>query len=66
VRDTRVLARTAVGYVRDGAQAPEAVVIAVRELSVAVRELAAEAQHADLATTLTRRRMRRSRSQAAT
>jgi uncharacterized membrane protein YgaE (UPF0421/DUF939 family) len=42
VRNTRVLARTAVGYVRDGAHAPEAVVIAVRELSEAVRELAGE------------------------
>jgi uncharacterized membrane protein YgaE (UPF0421/DUF939 family) len=42
VRNTRVLARAAVGYVRDGARAPEAVVTAVRELSEAVRELAAQ------------------------
>jgi uncharacterized membrane protein YgaE (UPF0421/DUF939 family) len=40
VRNTRVLARAAVDYVRDGNQAPEALVVAVRELSEAVRELA--------------------------
>ena len=40
VRNTRVLARAAVDYVRDGKQAPKALVVAVRELSEAVRELA--------------------------
>ena len=42
VRNTRVLARAAVEYVRDGKQAPEALVVAVRELSEAVRELASQ------------------------
>ena len=42
VRNTRVLARAAVDYVRDGKQAPEALVGAVRELSEAVRELASQ------------------------
>jgi uncharacterized membrane protein YgaE (UPF0421/DUF939 family) len=42
VRNTRVLARAAVDYVRDGNQAPKALVLAVRELSEAVRELASE------------------------
>jgi uncharacterized membrane protein YgaE (UPF0421/DUF939 family) len=41
-RNTRVLARAAVDYVRDGRQAPEALVVAVRELSEAVRELASQ------------------------
>jgi uncharacterized membrane protein YgaE (UPF0421/DUF939 family) len=50
VRNTRVLARTAVGYVRDGAQAPEAVVIAVRDLSEAVRELAGELEEPERAS----------------
>jgi uncharacterized membrane protein YgaE (UPF0421/DUF939 family) len=40
VRNTRVLARAAVDYVRDGKQAPKPLVVAVRELSEAVRELA--------------------------
>jgi uncharacterized membrane protein YgaE (UPF0421/DUF939 family) len=42
VRNTRVLARAAVDYVRDGKRAPEALVVAVRELSEAVRELASQ------------------------
>lgn len=42
VRNTRVLARAAVDYVRDGKRAPEALVLAVRELSEAVRELASQ------------------------
>jgi hypothetical protein len=42
VRNTRVLARAAVDYVREGEQAPEALVVAVRELSEAVRELASQ------------------------
>jgi uncharacterized membrane protein YgaE (UPF0421/DUF939 family) len=42
VRNTRVLARAAVDYVRDGKQAPKALVVAVRELSEAVRELASQ------------------------
>jgi uncharacterized membrane protein YgaE (UPF0421/DUF939 family) len=50
VRNTRVLARAGVGYVRDGAQAPEAVVIAVRELSEAVRELAGQLEEPERAS----------------
>jgi uncharacterized membrane protein YgaE (UPF0421/DUF939 family) len=50
VRNTRVLARTAGGYVRDGAQAPEAVVIAVRELAEAVRELAGQLEQPERAS----------------
>jgi uncharacterized membrane protein YgaE (UPF0421/DUF939 family) len=50
VRNTRVLARTAVGYVRDGAHAPEAVVIAVRELAEAVRELAGQLEEPERAS----------------
>jgi uncharacterized membrane protein YgaE (UPF0421/DUF939 family) len=42
VRNTRVLARAAVDYVRDGKQAPKALVVAVRELSEAVPELASQ------------------------
>jgi hypothetical protein len=41
-RNTRVLARAAVDYVRDGKQAPAALVVAVRELSEAVRELVSQ------------------------
>jgi uncharacterized membrane protein YgaE (UPF0421/DUF939 family) len=50
VRNVRVLARAAVGYVRDGARAPEAVVIAVRELSDAVRELAGQLEEPERAS----------------
>lgn len=50
VHNTRVLARAAVGYVRDGARAPEAVVIAVRELSEAVRELACQLEEPERAS----------------
>jgi hypothetical protein len=39
VRNTRVLARAAVEYVRDGKQAPEPLVVAVRELSTAINPL---------------------------
>ncbi len=50
VRNTRVLARAAVAYVRDGARPPEAVVIAVRELAEAVRELAGELEQPEHAS----------------
>jgi uncharacterized membrane protein YgaE (UPF0421/DUF939 family) len=50
VRNTRVLARAAAGYVRDGARAPEAVVIAVRELAEAVRELAGQLEEPERAS----------------
>jgi len=50
VRNTRVLARAAVAYVRDGARPPEAVVIAVRELAEAVRELAGELEQPERAS----------------
>jgi hypothetical protein len=50
VHNTRVLARAAVGYVRDGTRAPEAVVIAVRELSEAVRELAGQLEQPERAS----------------
>jgi uncharacterized membrane protein YgaE (UPF0421/DUF939 family) len=49
-RNTRVLARAAAGYVRDGARAPEAVVIAVRELAEAVRELAGQLEDPERAS----------------
>jgi uncharacterized membrane protein YgaE (UPF0421/DUF939 family) len=50
VRNTRVLARAASGYVRDGVRAPEAVVIAVRELAEAVRELAGQLEQPERAS----------------
>jgi uncharacterized membrane protein YgaE (UPF0421/DUF939 family) len=50
VHNTRVLARAAVRYVRDGTRAPEAVVIAVRELSEAVRELAGQLEQPERAS----------------
>ena len=49
-RNTRVLARAAVDYVRDGKQAPKALVLAVRELSEAVRELASQLEEPDRAS----------------
>ena len=49
-RNTRVLARAAVDYVRDGKQAPEPLVVAVRELAEAVRELASQLEEPDRAS----------------